>query len=214
MAATVVATYATARAVAIKGLRQPDVVAKLPSEHWDDVCRAVVVGVAFLLLFPNTPCCPLAIVMPAAAFVFAVVSDIKALHSDLTHPSIGLTRAVVASGALLLALLSYLLYTEPAQLRGALARLCACTAWVAIEYAVALLDRRRKTHTRVHVHHMLLGSAIAVVFGGFAGTAGRIMAATGLAIAVHGAAVYRPTSSFCDFVAPCRAMKHWQVPTV
>lgn len=205
-----VAGYAAARRVAL--LRhQTDVTRKLATEHWDDVKTLVLVTGLVTYLSGTPPSYILPAAIPVAAGVYAWVSDLPALRSNLTDAGVGLKVALGIVVCGVVGSLGFLGYTQQQALAplGLVAGLVA--AYVASDYLAYRLADRQDVF---HVHHWAQGLLLAALCAPFAGPIRDALVGTGLGIVAHAFAVYRPTSTFCSWRVPCRMTKYKDVPVV
>jgi hypothetical protein len=204
-----VAAYAIARAVAVRAARQTDVIAKSPTHHYDDV-KIAILGVLVLAYMFDLPPWPVAVSMLVAAAVFAYVSDLKPLQASLAAPTLTLKLTAGALGVVLVTGVAAMLTKHTNERRTFAYVAAAVGAYTLAEFAAA----RIPPSTPVHFHHTGIGLGIAALAAPFDDFFAHIVAGIGLAVWVHGNAVYTPTTNFCGIKTPCANAKYRDVPRV
>lgn len=209
-ACSTVLGYAVARRCAISIAKQEDVVAKLPSEHWDDIKVAVGLGLGVWAL-GGTNWLTWATV-PVATGVYAVVSDAPALRASLNRPTPALKTALGIVGGVLAVAAWYLWTTSDAATLtsgGVVLGVAGCL--IASDYVAHVLSKRVDGF---HVHHWMLGLGLAAALARFPQAPAGVATGIALGVFVHGCSVYRPTSAFCSWRVPCRMTRYGDVPRV
>lgn len=211
--ASTLGSYSLARLTAVKVARQGDVVAKSASEHLEDGLVACAGTLAVLPAWHAWHSGLASLVMPAAAAVFAYVSDLPALRGDLTKPTPAMLGAVGAAAAATLGLVAWAVAIHPRGLVPAGVTSLAAAALFLAHWGATRLDPKDRGST-FHPHHWAIGLAAAACLGCFRAWPASVGVGIALAVFVHGTSVYRPTGLACSWRVPCSRTKFRDVPVV
>ena len=184
------------------------------SEHFEDVLVLLIAVWFVLYCHPHLSKWPTLVTIPVASLTFSWISDLSVLQSSLDSPSVALIVMLFSVLVILVLLIAFLGYSEPQAMLPTAFILLLSGMYFALVFLVTHLDQVYGSKTRVHVHHWQIGLVIALSAGCFTNLAGAVLASIGLAVLVHGNAVYRLTSPFCGWRVPCSATLYSQVPNV